>query len=132
MGYGHSSLPTFPGHPAAWAFMRVTAELAHHPRAAHFFLSRSFSSPHARLTLGLTLLALLRGYCIEGRPPLLYVLTFAVRADNPALLMIRKCQGFRELFLAGPTEIIVLGHSSLPSALRLLDNVAIHRAEDAQ
>jgi hypothetical protein len=25
-------LPTFPAHPAAWAFMSVTAELAHHPR----------------------------------------------------------------------------------------------------
>ena len=35
-------------------------------------------------------------------------------ADNLALLMLRDCQDFRELFLAGPTEIIVLGHDYLP------------------
>src|SRR6266852_7718805 len=63
---------------------------------------------------GSTLLTLLRGHRIEGCPPLLYVLAFAVGADNLALPMLRDCQEFRELFLAGSTEIIVLGHDSLP------------------
>src|SRR5216684_871446 len=105
-------LPTFPAHPAAEALVTVSAELAHHPRAAHFFLSLELLEPSCEVDLGLTLLALLRGHCMEGCPPLLHVFAFAVRTDNLALLMLRECQDFRELFLAGPTEIIVLGHSS--------------------
>src|SRR6266852_9213710 len=99
---------------------------------ASFFFPRSFSSPHAKLFQRLTLLALLRGHCIEGCPPLLNVLAFAVGADNPALLILRDCQDFREFFIAGPTEKTVLGHSSLPSALQPLDDVTLHRAENAQ
>src|SRR6266849_776740 len=63
---------------------------------------------------GSNLLTLLRGYCIEGSPPLLYVLAFAVGADNPALLILRDCQDFQEFFVAGPTQESVLGHDSLP------------------
>jgi hypothetical protein len=38
-----------------------------------------------------------------------------VRADNPALLMLWNCQDFREFFVAGSTEKIVLGHDFLPA-----------------
>ena len=65
-----------------------------------------------------SLLALLRGYRIEGCPPLLNVLAFAVRTDNPALLILRDCQDFRELFVAGPTKKIILGHDYLPAEKR--------------
>jgi mono/diheme cytochrome c family protein len=37
-----------------------------------------------------------------------------MRAHNPALLVFRKCQDFQKLFVAGPTEKIVLGHDFLP------------------
>src|SRR5271169_5002591 len=64
--------------------------LAEHPARLTFFFAWSFSSadviPEAQL------LTLLRGHGIEGCPPLLHVLAFAVRADDLALLMLRKCQ----------------------------------------
>lgn len=60
------------------------------------------------------LLAFLRGHCVEGCPPLLHVLASAVRANDPAFLIFRKGQDFRELLLAGPTEEIVLEHDFLP------------------
>jgi hypothetical protein len=45
---------------------------------------------------------------------MLYVFAIAVRTENPAFLMLRNCQGFGELFVAGPTEKTVLGHDYLP------------------
>src|SRR6266853_790876 len=39
-------LPTLPAHPAAWAFMSVTAELPHHPRPC---FSRTLSTLKAWL-----------------------------------------------------------------------------------
>src|SRR5215831_6511347 len=41
-----------------------------------------------------TLLTLLRGDRVKGCPPLLNVPAFAVRTDDPALLILRKCQDF--------------------------------------
>src|SRR5712664_3450947 len=79
-----------------------------------FCFAWTFSSADVIPEAQASLLTLLRGHRIEGCPPLLYVLAFAVGADNLALLMLRDCQDFRELFLAGPTEIIVLGHDYLP------------------
>jgi hypothetical protein len=81
---------------------------------ASLFFPRSFSSPYARLSQRLTLLALLRGHFIERCPPLLYVFAFAVLADDPALLILRNSQDFREFFVAGTTEKSVLGHNFLP------------------
>ena len=60
-----------------------------------------------------TLLTLLRGHRVEGCPPLLNVLAFAVRTDNSAFPILRKCQDFREFPLTNPTEKIVLGHDVL-------------------
>jgi hypothetical protein len=48
----------------------------------------------------LSLLPLLRGYCIKRCPPLLYVLALAMRADDPAFLMLRYSQDFREFGVA--------------------------------
>jgi hypothetical protein len=41
-------LPTFPAHPEAWAFMSVTAELAHNPRPC---LSRTPKTPKEVLVM---------------------------------------------------------------------------------
>src|SRR5712692_10523555 len=82
------------------------------PGTAHLLLSpwACFSAgPVSRRPL-----ALLRGDRKEGCPPLLHVLASAVWAGGLALLMLRKGQDFREFLLAGSTEKIVLGHSSLP------------------
>jgi hypothetical protein len=68
---------------------------------------------------GSTLLTLLGGHREEGRPPLLYVLAFALRANYLILLVLRDCQDFGELVFAGSTEKIVLGHDFLPN-LKLL------------
>src|SRR5260370_22748241 len=125
-------LPTFPAHPAAWAFMSVTAELAHHPRAAHFFLSLEVLEPSCEVDPGAHPSSS-SSRLLHRRPPtaaLRPCFCSAGRQSRPS--HDPKVSGFRELFLAGPTEIIVLGHGSLPSALRLLDNVALHPAEDAQ
>ena len=62
-----------------------------------------------------TLLTLLRGDRVEGCPPLLNVLAFAVWTDDPALLVLRKCQDFREFFFAGATKNSYRGMTSSPS-----------------
>src|SRR5712692_5537829 len=82
---------------------------------ASFFFPRSFSSPHAKLFQRLTLLALLRGHCVEGCPPLLHVLAFAVRADNLALLMLRECQDFENSFLQAWQRKLYWGIAPSPS-----------------
>ena len=75
------------------------------------------------------LLTLLRGDRVEGCPPLLNVLAFAVRTDDPALLVLRKCQDFREFFFAGATEKIVSGHDFLPVEKALLKRMLVVRPD---
>jgi hypothetical protein len=87
--------------------------------AEYRFLAWRFSSADV-IAETQTLLTLLRGHHVEGCPPLLNVLAFAVRTDDPAVLVLRKCQGFREFFFAGATEKIVLGHDFLPVEKALL------------
>src|SRR6266481_3053469 len=57
------------------------------PRPAYFFLCLEFLERWCDPGDS-TLLTLFRGYCIEGCPPLLYILAFAVRTDNLALLIL--------------------------------------------
>jgi len=76
-----------------------------------------------------TLLTLLRGDRVEGCPPLLNVPAFAVRTDDPALVVLRKCQDFREFFFAGATEKIVSGHDFLPVEKALLKRILAVRPD---
>jgi len=76
-----------------------------------------------------TLLTLLRGDRVEGCPPLLNVPAFAVWTDDPALLVLRKCQDFREFFFAGATEKIVSGHDFLPVEKALLKRIVAVRPD---
>ena len=76
-----------------------------------------------------TLLTLLRGDRVEGCPPLLNVLAFAVRTGDPALLVLRKCQDFREFFFAGTTEKLVPGHEFLPVERALLKRILAVRRD---
>ena len=87
--------------------------LTEYPARPTFFFAWSFSSadviPEAQLTNSssrslhrrLPTAALRPCFCSAGR-------------QSP-LLMIRKCQEFREFVVAGPTEQIVLGHDFLPA-----------------
>ena len=76
-----------------------------------------------------SLLTLLRGDRVEGCPPLLNVPAFAVRTDDPALVVLRKCQDFREFFFAGATEKIVSGHDFLPVEKALLKRILAVRPD---
>ena len=76
-----------------------------------------------------TLLTLLRGDRVEGCPPLLNVLAFAVWTDDPALRVLRKYQDFREFFFAGATEKIVSGHDFLPVEKALLKRILAVRPD---
>jgi len=76
-----------------------------------------------------TLLTLLRSNRVEGCPPLLNVLAFAVWTDDPALLVLRKCQDFREFFFAGATEKLVPGHDFLPVEKALLRGILAVRPD---
>jgi len=61
--------------------------LAEYRARLTFFFAWSFSSADV-MPRGSTLLALLRGHCIEGCPALLYVLAFALRASYLTLLVL--------------------------------------------
>ena len=76
-----------------------------------------------------TLLTLLRGDRVKGCPPLLNVPAFAVRTDDPALRVLRKCQDFRKFFFAGATEKIVSGHDFLPVENALLKRILAVRPD---
>jgi len=69
------------------------------------------------------------GHRVEGCPPLLNVLAFAVRTDDPALRVLRKCQDFRKFFFAGATEKIVSGHDFLPVEKVLLKRILAVRPD---
>jgi len=86
--------------------------LAELRRAAYFFLRLEFLERWCD-PRDSTVLTLLRSHRVEGCPPLFNVLAFAVRTDNSAFPILRKCQDFREFPLTNPTEKIVLGHDVL-------------------
>ena len=102
--------------------------LAEYRARLTLFLPRRFSSADV-IAETQTLLTLLRGDRVEGCPPLLNVPAFAVRTDDPALLVLRKCQDFREFFFAGATEKIVSGHDFLPVEKVLLKRILAVRPD---
>jgi hypothetical protein len=61
--------------------------------------------------------AFLRGDGREGRPALLYLTTTAVRAGGFFGIVLCDVQFFRECFLAGVAEELVVGHTDLPESL---------------
>jgi len=102
--------------------------LAEYRARLTLFLPRRFSSADV-IAETQTLLTLLRGDRVEGGPPLLNVPAFAVGTDDPALLVLRKCQDFREFFFAGATEKIVSGHDFLPVEKALLKRIVAVRPD---
>jgi len=87
--------------------------LAKYPARLTFFFAWRFSGGDV-IPGTQAVLTLLRGHGVEGCPPLFNVLALAVGTDNPAFLILRKCHGFREFFIAGSTKEIVLGHDFPP------------------
>ena len=102
--------------------------LAEYRARLTLFLAWSFSSADV-IAETQTLLTLLRGDRVEGCPPLLNVPAFAVRTDDPALLVLRKCQDFREFFFAGATKKLIPGHDFLPVEKELLKRILAVRPD---
>ena len=101
--------------------------LAEYRARLTFFLPWRFWS--ADVIEAQTLLTLLRGDRVEGCPPLLNVPAFAVWTDDPALLVLRKCQDFREFFFAGATKKLIPGHDFLPVEKELLKRILAVRPD---
>jgi len=92
------------------------------PGPTYFFLLLEFLERRCE-PRDSTLLTLLRGYGIEGYPPLLYVIAFTVRTDDLVLLMLRNCKGFlRILSWEARQRKLYWGVVSSPSETHLSEN----------
>ena len=116
------------GWPESCTAIPERNALAEYRARLTLFPAWSFSSADV-IAETQTLLTLLRGDRVEGCPPLLNVPAFAVRTDDPALLVLRECQDFREFFFAGATEKIVSGHDFLPVEKALLKRILAVRPD---